>query len=111
VGLPPPLGTPEQAFHRAAERGDALGMLHILAQAANVRPAALRRVVGLRNAKALVSLCWRAGFTLTSAVLAQGALGQVPPGSVLHFGKDGGWPLQRREMEWQLELMDEPAAS
>jgi hypothetical protein len=30
---------------------------------------------------------------------------------VLHFGKDGGWPLQRREMEWQLELMDEPVAS
>jgi hypothetical protein len=61
--------------------------------------------VALRRAKALVSLCWRAGYSAQTAELAQAILGQIAPNARLPAAQGSGWPLGQDEMSWQLELL------
>jgi hypothetical protein len=61
--------------------------------------------VTLRSAKGVVSLVWRAGFSMRAAEPLQALLGRVPPWSVLHATPDGGFPLTTNEMRWQIEFL------
>jgi len=100
--------TPDQQFEAAAMRGDQAALASLLASLAAVPPSAIDRSIRLRSAKGMISLCWQAGLTMRSAVLAQSVLGQVAPGAVLMPDADGGWPLTTAEMLWQIELLAEP---
>ncbi len=95
-------------FEAAALRGDQAAMARLLAQDASVTLQAVEEAVRLRSARALVSLCWQAGFGLRSAMLAQSVLGQLAPAAALLPGPDGDWPLSTAEMLWQIELLAEP---
>ena len=68
----------------------------------------VEEAVRLRSARALVSLCWQAGFGLRCAMLAQSVLGQLAPGTILVPGPDGDWPLSEAEIVWQIELLADP---
>lgn len=103
---PPP--SPEDLFEAAAMRGDLAAMAGLLATHAAVPPGTVECAARLRSAKALVSLCWQAGFGIRSAVLAQSVLGQLAPGAVLMPTAAGGWPISTGEMLWQIELLAEP---
>ncbi|MFC7689921.1 DUF2336 domain-containing protein [Paeniroseomonas aquatica] len=100
----------EQHFEEAAMRGDQAAMVAMLAAQAAVPAGAVERAVRLRSAKALVALCWQAGLGMRCALLAQSALGQLPPAALLLPGPDNGWPLTTAEMLWQIELLAVPAA-
>ena len=56
----------------------------------------------------LVSLVARAGFSMQAAVAIQGLLGRLAPGEVMQPTTDGGYPMTRAEMEWQIELLAQP---
>jgi uncharacterized protein (DUF2336 family) len=101
----PPAGA---RFEAAALRGDHAAMARLLAQEASVTLQLVEQAVRLRSARALVSLCWQAGFGLRCAMLAQSVLGQLAPGAALVPGPDGGWPLSTAEMLWQIDLLAEP---
>lgn len=96
-------------FEAAALRGDHAVMARLLAQEASVAVQAVEEAVRLRSARALISLCWQAGFSMRCALLAQSVLGQLAPGVVLLPGPDDTWPLSSAEMLWQIELLAEPA--
>jgi uncharacterized protein (DUF2336 family) len=102
--------SPDAEFEGAAMRGDQGAMATLLAEHAAVPTAAVERAARLRSAKGMVALCWQAGFSLRSAMLAQSVLGQLTPGAVMRPRTDGDWPLGAAEMLWQIELLAEPVA-
>lgn len=99
---------PELAFEEAALRGDTMAMLRLLAEGTGVPARAVEHAARLRSTKALVSLCWKAGFAPRTAVAAQTVLGRVAPEAALPVPAEGGWPLTQAEMRWQMELLNEP---
>ncbi|MBC7800117.1 MAG: DUF2336 domain-containing protein, partial [Gemmatimonadaceae bacterium] len=99
-------GLDEDALLDAARAGDQRRMTVLLAVASAVPIDAVERAGTLRNAKALVSLVWKAGFTMHAAEIVQAVLGQLGPGAILLPAEDG-FPLSVDEMRWQLEVLDQ----
>jgi len=89
----------------AAREGDAGKMTIMLATAAEVPLPAVRRAVSLRSAKGLVSLAWKAGFSMQAGMAAQVLLARLAPGSALKPGPGNSFPLSVQEMCWQLEFL------
>lgn len=95
----------EAEFAAALGRGERWRAMGMLAAAAGVPFAAVDHVAERRNAKALVSLLWRAGFSMAAAAAAQATITHTAPGGALLAGPDGAFPLGEREMEWHIELL------
>lgn len=100
--------TPAARFEAAAQRGDRAAMAAALAEAAGLPVPVVERAAGLQSPKAIVSLCWQAGFGLSALVAAQTVLGRIAPKAALIAPAEGGWPLGEAEMRWQIELLQEP---
>lgn len=104
----------EDLLLEAAKIGHARRVAILLAVAAGVSLRAIDRVIELRSAKALVSLAWRAGFSMRAGTAVQSSLGDFSPDHLLTPTVSGGFPLSSEEMEWQMELMEaietQPAA-
>lgn len=63
----------------------------------------VEKIASSKNAKAVISLCWKAGMEASSLEIVQKRLGAIPPGKVLK-AKDGAYPLNDDEMDWLLEF-------
>ena len=94
----------EAALMDAVHAGDSRRATALLAVAAGVSLDLVDRAATLRSAKALVSLIWKAGFSMRSAGPVQALLGRLGPAGVL-AEKDHGFPLGVDEMGWQLDLL------
>ncbi len=90
---------------KAAQRGDAIALTAMLAVAADATFSVVDRAASLRSAKGIVSLVWKAGFTMTAAIAAQGLLAGIKPAEVLGAAPRGGFPLAEDEMRWQIEFL------
>ncbi|HET9019567.1 MAG TPA: DUF2336 domain-containing protein [Acetobacteraceae bacterium] len=95
----------EAALLEAAEQADARRCTALLAVAADVPVATVERTAALRSAKGLVSLIWKAGFSMRCAVAVQALLGRLDPTHILRGGTDGGFPLSTEEMRWQVDFV------
>ena len=73
--------------------------------AANTSVAVVDRAASLRSAKGMVSLAWKAGFTMRAAVALQGLLARLAPDTILTGGHGSDFPLGVEEMRWQLEFL------
>ena len=80
----------------------------MLAVKADVPVALIERACALRSAKGVVSLAWKAGLTVQTAVVLQVALAHLPPDLILRAGPDAKFPLSDDEMRWQLSFLDTP---
>ena len=95
----------EDAVIAAAQRGEVALCTAMIAVAADVVPEAVERACRLRSAKGLVSLVWRAGFTMRAAAPLQSLLAQLPPDAILRpIGADK-FPLTTAEMGWQVSFL------
>lgn len=99
----------EAALIDAARAGDLRRVAAALSVASGLTLAAVDRAAALRNARGLVSLTWKAGFSMRAAMVAQAALGRLGPGTLLTAGPDGAFPLTEEEMRWQLEVLAQSA--
>lgn len=90
----------------AARDGDARKAATLLAAAADVPLAAVRRATTLRSAKGLVSLAWKAGFSMKSGYAMQVLLARLSPGAALKPGPGNSFPLSVQEMCWQLDFLN-----
>ncbi|MDP9095128.1 MAG: DUF2336 domain-containing protein [Pseudomonadota bacterium] len=99
----------EDALREAAENGDVRYLLALLAVSSSVSFDTVDRILELRSAKALVSLVWRSGFSMATAVTIQRQLSQFGPDTVITATGNGDFPLSVAEMAWQIELMGEVA--
>jgi uncharacterized protein (DUF2336 family) len=95
----------EAALLAAAQRGEARLCTAMLALAAGVLPSVVDRAVTLRSAKGIVSLVWKAGFSMRIAGPLQVLLCRVGPSAILRGGEGGNFPLAIDEMRWQLEFL------
>ncbi len=95
----------EPAFLDALRRGDHAAALALLSAAALVPRELVAATVALRNQRGLVSLAWKAGYSMRAAVLLQSQVTGIAPDALLHATADGGCPLGRSEMVWQVGLL------
>jgi hypothetical protein len=77
----------------------------MLAVAATLPVSVVDRAVRLRSAKGLVSLTWKAGFTMRTAAVLQTVLARLAPETVLPAGPGGSFPLALEEMRWQIDFL------
>lgn len=96
----------EDTLLEAAERGDACRVSALLATAARLPVSVVDRAATLRSGKGMVSLAWKAGFSMRCAVALQTILARLPPQALLCSGPGGGFPLAVEEMRWQLEFLE-----
>ncbi len=96
----------ENALMEAIERGEARIAGAMLAVAAAVPVTVVDRAARLRSAKGLVSLIWKAGFTMRCAAPLQMLLA---PANTLRANSSGGFPLAADEMRWQLGFLTQIA--
>lgn len=95
----------ETAVLAAVQRGEARMVTAMLAVAAGVPASVVDRAATLRSAKGLVSLVWRAGFSMQVAGPLQSLLARTPPEAVLRGGQGGSFPLAVEEMRWQIDFL------
>jgi uncharacterized protein (DUF2336 family) len=100
----------EECLLAAARRGEVRYATALLAVAARTPVSVVDRASSLRSAKGLVSLVWKAGFTMQVAVALQTLLARLAPDAVLIAGPAGSFPLAVEEMRWQLEFLDRMGA-
>ncbi len=86
-------------------RGDNGGAIQILAAAALVPVTAIETAIALRSRRGMISLAWKAGYSMRAAVLIQSQLGGIAPDRVLMATPDGGCPLSRGEIMWQIGFL------
>jgi len=99
----------EDALIDAVHRGEARVATAMLAVAAEVPAAVVDRAARLRSAKGLVSLIWKAGFTMRCAPPVQMLLARLAPANTLRATSTGGFPLAVEEMRWQLGFLTQIA--
>jgi uncharacterized protein (DUF2336 family) len=92
----------------ALQRNGGREVTAMLAAKAEVPIEVIERACALRSAKGVVSLAWKAGLTVQTAVVLQVALARLSPDMVLRPGRDGLFPLSEDEMRWQLAFLDIP---
>jgi uncharacterized protein (DUF2336 family) len=89
----------------AARRGETRYATALLAVAAALPVSVVDRAASLRSAKGMVSLVWKAGFTMRAAVAVQTLIAQLAPDDVLRPGPADSFPLATEEMRWQLDFL------
>jgi uncharacterized protein (DUF2336 family) len=95
----------EAALLEAARQGEARYAAALLAVAAGLPVSVVDRAASLRSAKGMVSLVWKAGFTMRAAVALQVLLARLAPDDVLHPGPADNFPLAIEEMRWQVDFL------
>ena len=95
----------EAAVVAALRSGDVRRASAMLAVAAAVPLAVMDRAAALRSAKALISLVWKAGFSMRAAGPVQTVIGQLGPESAMLPAASGGYPLTPEELGWQLDFL------
>lgn len=96
----------EAALQAAASQFELRQLLAMLAVSSDVSLQTVERVMDVRSTKALVSLVWRSGFSMTLAVSIQKALSHFAPETIIYPTEDGTFPLSAEEMTWQVELIN-----
>lgn len=95
----------EAALLAALRRGDHRGAILVLAAAALVPVESVDAAIALRSRRGLVSLAWKAGYSMRAAVVLQSQLAAIRPDAVLVASPDGSCPLSRNEMVWQIGFL------
>jgi len=95
----------ETAILDAARRGELRLATALLAVAAGVPVTVVERAAALRSTKAVVSLAWKAGFSMRVAAALQPLLARLAPDAILRAEPGGGYPLSPEEMRWQLDFL------
>lgn len=100
----------ERVVDQAVDMGRRDFVVAALGVRAQLRPAAVRQILGCRLPKPVCALVWRAGFSMRLAVKIQRQLALIPPSNVLNARGGTHYPLTPDEMTWHLEFfsLDEP---
>ena len=95
----------DAAILATLRRNATVSAIAMLAVKAGVAVPVIERACGLRSAKALVSVAWKAGLTAQTAVALQLMLGRLAPDQVLRPRPDDSFSLSEEEMQWQLAFL------
>ncbi len=86
----------------AAEAGNSALVVECLALLTKFSPAIVKRMIESKQGKAIVSLTWKAGLSMRTALKIQTFVARVPP-HAMAMARDGvDFPLTDQEMNWHL---------
>lgn len=94
----------EDAVAKALQEDELMLVTAALAVLADLSHVAVRRVVNQKSSKGVVALTWKAGLSMKLAEEIQRRVAAIPVPNVLKATPDGGFPLNEKEMEWQLAM-------
>jgi hypothetical protein len=95
----------EAELLEAVRAGDGRRAAILLAAAADVALPTVRRAATLRSAKGLISLAWKAGFSMKAGYALQVLLARLSPGAAIRPGPGDSFPLSVQEMCWHLDFL------
>jgi uncharacterized protein (DUF2336 family) len=90
---------------------DALGVRDkdfvVIALAALVRASQsdIETIIAMHAPKPILAICWKAGLSMRIALQMQKELAQVPPPELIYPRGGTDYPLDKKELEWQLEFL------
>jgi uncharacterized protein (DUF2336 family) len=96
----------EEALLAAAHHGERNRCAAMLAAAAGVPVSSVNRAALLRSARGMVSLLWKAGFSMQVAAPLQLLLARLPPDAVALHDNTHDFPLGVEEMRWQIDFLN-----
>lgn len=95
----------ETAIADALAAGDRALAVAGFALLTELPDSVLSRTIAMRNAKGIVALAWKAGFSMRFAVRAQIQLAGIAPDQVVRAAKGEQYPMDRKELLWQLGFL------
>lgn len=95
----------EESVLEAVRHGETRMAAALLAVASGLPMTVVERATALRSAKGVVSITWKAGFCMRTAVALQALLTRLAPADIVKPAADGGYPLSKEEMRWQLDFL------
>ncbi len=94
----------EAVITNALTDGDRVFALAALAELAGTSVTNVDRVLASHSARGVTALVWRAGLTMRLARQVQLRLAQIPPNKVLNPAHGTDYPMNERDLRWQLEF-------
>jgi uncharacterized protein (DUF2336 family) len=95
----------DQAVLDALRRNATGAATAMVAVKADVPLQVVERACALRSPKAVVSLAWKAGLSMSTAVILQAMLARLAPDVILRPSQGGSFPLSIEELRWQLAFL------
>lgn len=96
----------DQAVREAAQSGDEVFVKTAMALMGPIKLPVIEKVFDIASVKGVVALCWKAGLSMTTAVVIQKRIVRIPPREV-QGSVDGDYPFGEDEMTWQLEFFED----
>ncbi len=90
----------------AAQAGEVEFVIEALVLKSKTKRAVIDKIFDIASVKGVVAICWKAGLTMTTAVVVQKRIARIPPREV-QGSVDGDYPFNDEEMQWQLEFFDD----
>jgi uncharacterized protein (DUF2336 family) len=78
-----------------------------LAHLSKQSPAVIQKMVGTGSAKAVVSIIWKAGLTMRTALEVQKTIAKIQPREMIYPKNGDEYPLPKSDMEWQVDFFSE----
>lgn len=98
------LGEPE--ILAAIDRGHQAFVIHALSLKSGLDVPVVHKILDSGSGKAVVSLAWRAGFSMTLASTLQHRMARVPPGAIVHPKSGTEFPLSENDMNWYVSFYE-----
>ena len=96
----------DDGLKHALTTGDGALARSRLASLSGFPERVIERVLTSGSARAISALCWKSGLGMSTALQVQLRMAGLSPSQALHPRSDGGYPLGREEMAWQLEFFE-----
>lgn len=76
-----------------------------LAALLRATPEAIRQIFDLKSAKAIIALCWGAGFSMRTAFRMQQDIARIPHRELIYPRGGTDYPLSEEDLLWQLDFL------
>lgn len=65
----------------------------------------IRQIIDLKSAKSIVAICWKAGFSMRTALKIQQEIVKVPYQELIYPRGGTDYPLPKEDLLWQLDFL------
>ncbi len=96
----------DEAVALALDNWDNAFIIEALALRSGLSSDLVQRMVKVQNARTMMALSWKAGFTARFAMDLQRQLAGIPPHKIMNARDGVDYPMRTDEMEEQLALFD-----
>jgi hypothetical protein len=78
-----------------------------LALQSQISQGVVKKMINTGSAKAAVSIVWKAGFKMRTALEIQKTLAKIQPRELIYPKNGDQYPLSEKDMQWQVDFFSE----